>query len=126
MATNTNKTPLWILGKSGTYAILILGLVATLLPFFYISVSSFKNEAELRKTPPTFLMLASDDQSVNPKNSVMFYTALVDNKVSASLHIFPQGGHSIPLKNGLGSSASWTMVCELWMTEIGMLSAANK
>ena len=54
MAANTNKTPLWILGKSGTYAILILGLVATLLPFFYISVSSFKNEAELRKTPPTF------------------------------------------------------------------------
>ena len=47
--------PLWILGKSGTYAILILGLVATLLPFFYISISSFKNEAELRKTPPTFL-----------------------------------------------------------------------
>lgn len=77
------------------------------------------------KTPPTFLMLASDDASVNPKNSLMFYTALLENKVSASLHIFPQGGHSIPLKNGTGSSASWTMVCELWMTEIGMLSANN-
>ena len=78
------------------------------------------------KTPPTFLMLASDDQSVNPKNSVMFYTALLDNKVSASLHIFPLGGHSIPIKNGPGSSASWTIVCELWMIEIGMLSVANK
>ena len=77
------------------------------------------------KTPPTFLILASDDASVNPKNSLMFYTALLENKVSASLHIFPQGGHSIPLKNGTGSSASWTKVCELWMTEIGMLSANN-
>jgi multiple sugar transport system permease protein len=49
-----NKTPFWILGKSGVYAVLILGLVATLLPFFYIMVSSLKNEAELRKTPPDF------------------------------------------------------------------------
>lgn len=44
----------FILGKSGAYAVLILGLVATLLPFFYIMVSSLKTEAELRKTPPDF------------------------------------------------------------------------
>lgn len=50
----THKTPFWILGKSGAYAALILGLVATLLPFFYIMVSSLKTEAELRKTPPDF------------------------------------------------------------------------
>jgi multiple sugar transport system permease protein len=49
-----NRTPFWILGKSGAYAILILGLVATLLPFFYIIVSSLKNDTELRKTPPDF------------------------------------------------------------------------
>jgi multiple sugar transport system permease protein len=54
MATTARKTPLWILGKSGTYAVLILGLVATLLPFIYITLSSLKPEAELRKTPPTF------------------------------------------------------------------------
>lgn len=44
----------FILGKSGAYAVLILGLVATLLPFFYIMISSLKTEAELRKTPPDF------------------------------------------------------------------------
>src|SRR5262245_48131192 len=49
-----NKAPFWILGKSGAYAILILGLIATLLPFFYIMVSSLKTEAEIRKTPPDF------------------------------------------------------------------------
>lgn len=48
------RTPFWVLGKSGAYAILLLGLVATLLPFFYIMVSSLKPEAELRKTPPDF------------------------------------------------------------------------
>lgn len=44
----------FVLGKSGAYAILILGLIATLLPFFYIIVSSLKTEAELRQTPPDF------------------------------------------------------------------------
>jgi multiple sugar transport system permease protein len=48
------KTPFWVLGKSGAYAVLIVGLAATLLPFFYIMVSSLKTDAELRKTPPDF------------------------------------------------------------------------
>jgi multiple sugar transport system permease protein len=54
---NTEKktpNPFWLLGKSGAYAVLILGLVATLLPFFYIIVSSLKTDAELRQTPPDF------------------------------------------------------------------------
>ena len=55
MSTEKKKNaPFWLLGKSGAYAVLIVGLVATLLPFFYIMVSSLKNEAELRKTPPDF------------------------------------------------------------------------
>jgi len=53
-AESKSKTPFWVLGKSGAYAILIVGLVATLLPFFYILVSSLKSEAELLKTPPDF------------------------------------------------------------------------
>ena len=44
----------FILGKSGAYAILLLGLVITLLPFFYILISSLKPESELLKTPPDF------------------------------------------------------------------------
>jgi multiple sugar transport system permease protein len=48
------KNPFWLLGKSGAYAVLIVGLVATLLPFFYIIVSSLKTDAELRQTPPDF------------------------------------------------------------------------
>lgn len=54
--TEKNNRPSvgFVLGKSGAYAVLILGLVATLLPFFYIMISSLKTEAELRKTPPDF------------------------------------------------------------------------
>ena len=54
METRKKSSIGFVLGKSGAYAILILGLVATLLPFFYIIVSSLKNEAELRQTPPDF------------------------------------------------------------------------
>src|SRR5690606_24850747 len=44
----------FVLGKSGAYAVLIVGLIGTLLPFFYIIVSSLKTTAELRQTPPDF------------------------------------------------------------------------
>src|SRR5262245_15688063 len=65
------KPPFWILGKSGTYAILILGLVATLLPFFYIIVSSLKTDAELRKTPPDFF---------SHESSLSHYTTILTDK----------------------------------------------
>jgi multiple sugar transport system permease protein len=42
------------LAKSGAYIFLIIGLVATLLPFIYILLASFKPDTELRKVPPTF------------------------------------------------------------------------
>ena len=54
MIEKKKRSPFWLLGKSGAYAVLILGLVATLLPFFYIMVSSLKTTAELRQTPPDF------------------------------------------------------------------------
>lgn len=54
MEPKKKRSPFWLLGKSGAYAVLMLGLVATLLPFFYIMVSSLKTEAELRQTPPDF------------------------------------------------------------------------
>jgi multiple sugar transport system permease protein len=67
------KNPFWVLGKSGAYAVLILGLVATLLPFFYIIVSSLKTNAELRQTPPDFF---SREPSL--KN---YTTILTDEKI---------------------------------------------
>ncbi|MFN8386380.1 MAG: carbohydrate ABC transporter permease [Anaerolineales bacterium] len=48
----------FVLGKSGAYAVLIVGLIGTLLPFFYIIVSSLKTPAELRQTPPDFFSKA--------------------------------------------------------------------
>lgn len=58
--TDKPKVPsiAFVLGKSGAYAVLIVGLIGTLLPFFYIIVSSLKTPAELRQTPPDFFSKA--------------------------------------------------------------------
>ena len=52
--------------------------------------------------PPTFIVHAFNDPAVNVRNSLMFYNALVENNVNASIHIFPQGGHGIRLYDNPG------------------------
>ena len=47
------------------------------------------------QTPPTLLLLCDDDRVVLPKSSVLYYEALVRNGVKASMHIYPEGGHSL-------------------------------
>jgi acetyl esterase/lipase len=74
------------------------------------------------KTPPTFLVHASNDQSVDPRNSLLFYQALLEKKVSASLHIFPQGGHAIAVRNNPGSADEWTTLCEKWLLEMNFMA----
>ncbi len=71
--SNSQKRPSvgFVLGKSGAYIVLIIGLVATLLPFFYIIVSSLKTEVELRKTPPDFFPA---------KPTLKHYVAILENK----------------------------------------------
>jgi dipeptidyl aminopeptidase/acylaminoacyl peptidase len=57
-------------------------------------VEEYSNELHVTpETPPTFLVLADDDKTVPPQNSVEFYLALKENKVPAEMHIFRQGGH---------------------------------
>jgi len=74
-----------------------------------------------QKTPPVFMVHATDDKSVSVRNSLMFYNALLDKNISASLHIFPQGGHNIALRNNPGSTEEWTKLCEMWLIEMGFI-----
>jgi acetyl esterase/lipase len=73
------------------------------------------------KTPPVFLVHAADDKSVSVRNSLMFYNALLDKNVPASLHIFPFGAHAIALRNNPGSTEEWTRLCEMWLIEMGFM-----
>ncbi len=77
-------------------------------------------------TPTAFIVHAADDKIVNPRNSLMFYNALLDKNISASLHIFPHGGHAIALRNNPGSTETWTNLCEMWLVEMGFIGQVKK
>lgn len=46
-----------------------------------------------RNTPPTFLVQASDDSTVNVGNSIIFYQALIKAGINAEMHLYEKGGH---------------------------------
>lgn len=73
------------------------------------------------KTPPAFITCAADDPVVNPLNSIHYFEALLKAGIPASLHIFPEGKHSIALRNNPGSTNLWTELCEAWMKHLGLL-----
>jgi len=77
-------------------------------------------------TPTAFIVHATDDKAVNPRNSLMFYNALLDKNIQASLHIFPNGGHNIAVRNNPGSTAEWTNLCEMWLFEMNFLPQFKK
>lgn len=74
-----------------------------------------------KSTPPAFVVHASDDKVVSVKNSLLYYEGLLKNSIPSSLHIFPQGGHSIALRNNPGSTNLWTALCEQWLIEMGII-----
>ena len=72
------------------------------------------------KTPPTFLVHASDDDAVKPENSVVFYLALIKNHVDAEMHLYEKGAHGfgLHLKN---KNELWMDRCKNWMENHGWL-----
>ncbi len=46
-------------------------------------------------TPPTFIWHTTEDQAVPVKNSLVYATALADNKIPFSLRIYPYGVHGL-------------------------------
>jgi acetyl esterase/lipase len=49
------------------------------------------------ETPPTFLWHTNTDVAVPVENSFMFANALLKNKVSLEMHIYPKGVHGLSL-----------------------------
>ncbi len=85
-------------------------------------VEEYSNELHVSDTTaPCFIVHAGNDKSVDPRNSLMYFEALLDHQVSASLHIFPKGGHSIALTYNPGSTQLWSTLCEAWLKEMGFI-----
>ncbi|WP_460556500.1 alpha/beta hydrolase [Ferruginibacter profundus] len=83
-------------------------------------VEKYSSELQVSSfTPPTFIVHALNDSTVNVRNSLLFYNALADKKINASIHVFPQGGHGIRLDENPGSTDLWLNLLELWLKETG-------
>jgi acetyl esterase/lipase len=81
----------------------------------------YSNELQVKaQTPPAFIVHAANDNTVPVQNSLLFYSALIDKKINASLHVFPQGAHGIKLRDNPGSVEQWTSLCEAWMNEMNI------
>lgn len=91
------------------------------------AIERYSNERRVSPaTPPAFLVHALNDSTVSVRNSLMFYEALLNNKVNASIHIFPQGGHGIKLVDNPGSTDLWMDLLELWMNENHFVPPSKK
>jgi len=79
----------------------------------------YSNENQVTSnTPPTLLVHAEDDDAVPVQNSLLFYDALVKNKVKAEMHLFQEGGHGFGLINSK-NKGRWSEWAENWLKENG-------
>ena len=57
-------------------------------------IKKYSNDLQISKdTPKVFIALSNDDGGVPPKNGANYYMECNLHGVSASLHIYPTGGH---------------------------------
>ena len=81
-------------------------------------IREFSNELQVTSdTPQAFIVLSSDDGSVPPSNGVGYYLALQKNKVPASLHVYPTGGHGWGFRDSFKYKQQWTQELEKWLRE---------
>tara|TARA_R110000868_G_scaffold212709_2_gene462611 strand:+ start:2980 stop:3897 length:918 start_codon:yes stop_codon:yes gene_type:complete len=79
-------------------------------------VKHFSNELQVKEnTPPTILVHATDDNAVPVENSLLFYSALKEKNIPATLFVYPNGGHgfSLGLKNEF--LKDWTNQLSNWL-----------
>ena len=73
------------------------------------------------KTPPALLIHASDDEAVNPANSIRYYLNMIEKGNEAALHIFSTGGHGFGLGDHTANAWMWPELCLRWIEEVGII-----
>jgi len=70
-------------------------------------------------TPPTFLVYSTDDNAVPPENGILFYQALREHNIPASLHIYDHGGHGYGMAPKDPVLNTWPMLSIAWLKRLG-------
>ena len=69
------------------------------------------------RTPQAFIMLSADDTSVPPVNGIGYFLALREQKIPATLHVYPTGGHGWGFRDSFTYKRQWTGELEKWLRE---------
>lgn len=79
-----------------------------------------------KRTPPTFLLQAWDDDVDPVCNSLVYARALDAAGVPSEVHLFAKGGHAFALRRMQHPvGAAWPGLLEAWLRGIGILPAAG-
>ena len=84
-------------------------------------VEKYSNELHVTaQTPPTFLVLADDDNAVPTQNSIEFYLALKKFDIPAEMHIFRDGGHGFGMNKTNKPVDQWPNLFISWLKAQGI------
>lgn len=70
------------------------------------------------KTPNTILFHAQNDPAVPVINSILYYEAMIKNKVKGAMFIFPEGEHNIGISNKTELTDNWKKIGEDWLGDM--------
>ena len=86
-------------------------------------IQDYSNDLNVnQETPPTILIHSNNDEGTPPENSISYYSALRENNIPASLHIWEDGGHGYGLAKERGTIEAWTKIVKEWMIHIGVIN----
>lgn len=90
-------------------------------------LKNLSNEKQVtEKTPPTFIFHTQEDSGVPPQNALAYYSALVEKKVPAELHIYQFGAHGVGLAIGDPVLTTWKERLIGWLQTSGLLCDAKR
>ncbi len=75
-----------------------------------------------RRTPPTFLLQAENDNVDGVGQSLVYYIGLKKGGVPVEMHLYAQGGHAFGIRPSAFPITQWPQLVETWLGTIGMTS----
>jgi acetyl esterase/lipase len=74
-----------------------------------------------RRTPPTFLLQAEDDNVDYVNQSLVYYIGLKNAGVPVEMHLYAHGGHGFGLRRTELPITRWPELVEKWLGTIGII-----
>lgn len=91
----------------------------------WISTDKFELNPDVpvtRRTPPTFLVQAGNDNVDSVNHSLVYYIALKNAGVPVEMHLYAEGKHAFGLRPTKYPITRWPQLVETWLRTIGMIS----